>query len=99
MIDSMVNCLIIAHQSTSFPASRHPSCLCLSENKSSELSKDEIAEFLNNTQPHSKIANFYAVLSPSWPAKTSVSPRSSLLGAFRAEERFRLNDGDSILMT
>ena len=99
MIDSMVNCLIIAHQSTSFPASRHPSCLCLSENKRSELSKDEIAEFLNNTQPHSKIANFYAVLSPSWPAKTSVSPRSSLLGAFRAEEHLRLNDGDSILMT
>ena len=32
------------------------------------------------------------------PAKTSVSPRSPL-GTFRAEERLRLSDGNSILMT
>ena len=33
------------------------------------------------------------------PAKTSVSPRSSPLGAFHAEERLRLSDRNSILMT
>ena len=33
------------------------------------------------------------------PAKTSVSPRSSPLGTFRAEERLRLSDRNSILMT
>ena len=33
------------------------------------------------------------------PAKTSVSPRSSPLGTFRVEERLRLSDRNSILMT
>ena len=33
------------------------------------------------------------------PAKTSVSPRSSSLGAFREEERLRLSGKNSILMT
>ena len=33
------------------------------------------------------------------PAKTSVSPRSSPLGTLRAEERRRLRDRNSILMT
>ena len=33
------------------------------------------------------------------PAKTSVSPRSSPLGTFRAEERLPLSDRNSILMT
>ena len=33
------------------------------------------------------------------PAKTSVSPRSSPLGTFRAEERLGLSDRNSILMT
>ena len=33
------------------------------------------------------------------PAKTSVSPRSSPLKKFRAEERLRLSDRNSILMT
>ena len=32
------------------------------------------------------------------PAKTSVSPRSSPLGTFRAEERLRPRDRNSILM-
>ena len=32
------------------------------------------------------------------PAKTSVSPRSSSLRTFRAEERLRLSDRNSILM-
>ena len=35
----------------------------------------------------------------NWPAKISVSPRSSPLGTFRAEERLRLSDRNSILMT
>ena len=34
-----------------------------------------------------------------WPAKTSVSPRSSPLGTFRLEERLQLSDRNSILMT
>ena len=33
------------------------------------------------------------------PAKTSVSPRSPSLGTFRAEERVRLSDRNSMLMT
>jgi len=33
------------------------------------------------------------------PAKTSVSPRSSPLGTFSEEERLRLSDRNSILMT
>ena len=33
------------------------------------------------------------------PAKASVSPRSSPLGTFRAGERLRLSDRNSILMT
>ena len=33
------------------------------------------------------------------PAKTSVSPRSLPLGTFRVEERLRLRDRNSILMT
>ena len=33
------------------------------------------------------------------PAKTCVSPRSSPLGTFREEERLRLSDKNSILMT
>ena len=32
-------------------------------------------------------------------AKTSVSPRSSPMGTFREEERLRLSDRNSILMT
>ena len=32
------------------------------------------------------------------PTKTFVSPRSSPLGTFRAEERLRLRDRNSILM-
>ena len=35
----------------------------------------------------------------SQPAKTSVSPHSSLLGTFRAEERLRLSDRNPILIT
>ena len=40
-------------------------------------------------------------ISPNMLAvqKTSVSPRSSPLGTFRAKERLRLSDRNSILMT
>ncbi|MCO0615624.1 hypothetical protein M8756_20395, partial [Lutimaribacter sp. EGI FJ00015] len=38
-------------------------------------------------------------IPPKQPAKTSVSPRSSPLGTFREEERLRLSDRNSILMT
>ena len=39
------------------------------------------------------------VTNPKKSAKTSVSPRSSPLGTFRVEERLRLSDRNSILMT
>ena len=41
----------------------------------------------------------YSQYSLIQPAKTSVSPDSSLLGTFRADERLRLSDRNSILMT
>ena len=91
MIDSMVNCLIIKPiNQPRFQRRGSLVAYAWVKTRRSGLSKDKIAEFLNNTQPHSKIVNFYAVLSPSWPAKTSVSPRYSPLGTFRAEERLRL---------
>ena len=39
------------------------------------------------------------LLNSLQPAKTSVSPRSSLLGTFREEERLQLSDINFILMT
>ena len=87
----MVNCLIIKPiNQPRFQRRGSLVAYAWVKTRRSGLSKDKIAKFLNNTQPHSKIVNFYAVLSPSWPAKTSVSPRYSPLGTFRAEERLRL---------
>jgi len=39
------------------------------------------------------------ILREEGPAKTSVSPRSSSMETFRSEERLRLSDRNSILMT
>ena len=46
-----------------------------------------------------RVAKQYFMNEHSQPAKTSVSPRSSLLGTFREDERLRLSGRNSILMT
>ena len=43
--------------------------------------------------------NSFTYISDSICEKTSFSPRSSPLGTFRAKERLRLSDRNSILMT
>ena len=50
-----------------------------------------------NVTSSQKVHNFKQ--KSAQPAKTSVSPRSSPLGTFRAEERLRLSNRNSILMT
>ena len=62
-----------------------------------EKQSGNVLYFSWNVTSSQKVHNFKQ--QSAQPAKTSVSPRSSPLSTFRAEERLRLSNRNSILMT